>query len=294
MPLSHASEVDETLKERGSHGSYELPIETYTDNCYIFQSLYNHWHNEMELIYVDDGRGFARLNRESIRLKKGYLLIINSGVLHSMKTDMQSILCYKSIVFHPEFLSGCAGDWFQECVIAPLLEHRLEITHLITPTDERYSSLESLFMEIHECHKHKQSYYYAKLKSLFFDFFYELLAGNYLIPADNQQPKNITVMKQVFDYIREHYSEPLTVGELTNLSHYSENYFMKLFKEYTGKTLISYINDYRLEQAKALLLHTDLSITEIALCTGFNSTSYFIKKFQEANGCSPHKYRKQS
>ena len=69
---------------------------------------------------------------------------------------------------------------------------------------------------------------------------------------------------------------------------------MKLFKEYTGKTLISYINDYRLEQSKGLLLHTDLSITEIALRTGFNSTSYFIKKFQEANDCSPHKYRKQS
>lgn len=294
MPHTHASEVDETLKELSSHGSYELPIETYTDNCYIFHALYNHWHNEMELIYVDDGKGFARLNKETIRLKKGYLLIVNSGVLHSMKTDMQNILCYKSIVFHPEFLSGCAGDRFQECVVAPLLEHRLEVAHLITHEDDRYWPLQTIFMQIHECHKHKEPYYYVKLKSLFFEFFYELLMGNYLIPADTQQHKNIAVMKQVFDYIRNHYSEPLTVSELTALSHYSENYFMKLFKEYTGKTLISYINDFRLEQSKTLLLHTDLSITDIALRTGFNSTSYFIKKFQEANGSSPHKYRKQS
>ena len=50
MPIP-TIEVDDTLKERSSHGSFELPIETYTDNCEIFHSLYNHWHDEMELIY---------------------------------------------------------------------------------------------------------------------------------------------------------------------------------------------------------------------------------------------------
>ena len=67
---------------------------------------------------------------------------------------------------------------------------------------------------------------------------------------------------------------------------------MKLFKQYTGKTVASYLNDFRLEKAKALLLHTDASITDIALDVGFNNTSYFIKKFQQANQLSPHKYRK--
>ena len=36
--------VDETMKELETHGSFELPVETYTDNCVIFRSLYNHWH----------------------------------------------------------------------------------------------------------------------------------------------------------------------------------------------------------------------------------------------------------
>ena len=57
---------------------------------------------------------------------------------------------------------------------------------------------------------------------------------------------------------------------------------MKLFKQYTGKTAAAYLNDYRLEKAKSLLLHTDASVTDIALDVGFNNTSYFIKKFQEA------------
>ena len=94
------------------------------------------------------------------------------------------------------------------------------------------------------------------------------------------------------DYINEHYQEQLTVKELTEMSNYSEYYFMKLFKQYTGKTVASYLNDFRLEKAKVLLLHSDRSITEIALDVGFNNTSYFIKKFQQANLVSPHKYRK--
>ena len=67
---------------------------------------------------------------------------------------------------------------------------------------------------------------------------------------------------------------------------------MKLFKEYTDKTLISYINDLRIEKSRTLLLHTDSSVTEVALAVGFNNTSYFIKKFQQATGISPNKFRR--
>ena len=67
---------------------------------------------------------------------------------------------------------------------------------------------------------------------------------------------------------------------------------MKLFRQYTGKTLVEYINDFRMEKAKYFLTHSDAPVTEIAMQVGFNSTSYFIKKFQQSNKVSPHKYRK--
>ena len=119
-----------------------------------------------------------------------------------------------------------------------------------------------------------------------------MLIGNYIVPTDTEQNRNLASIKMVLDYINEHYQEQLTVKELTEMSNYSEYYFMKLFKQYTGKTVASYLNDFRLEKAKVLLLHSDRSITEIALDVGFNNTSYFIKKFQQANLVSPHKYRK--
>ena len=156
--------VDETMKELETHGSFELPVETYTDNCEIFRSLYNHWHKEMEIICIDKGNGLARLNRETLRLKEGDLLIVNSGVLHGIKSDSRHILYYRSVVFDLSFLAGPAGDLCQEKVISLLMENRAEFTHLITPANENYNNIFHLFCEIHKCHKEKPPFYYMKLK----------------------------------------------------------------------------------------------------------------------------------
>ena len=252
-------EVDDTLKERSSHGSFELPIETYTDNCEIFHSLYNHWHDEMELIYIESGSGLVRLNKEILRVKAGDLIIVNRGVLHGIKTDLKNILYFRSIVFDLNFLSGPAGDLCQERVISLLMENQAEFTHIISRSDDNYGNICLLFDKIHTCHK--------------------------------EENKSLASIKKILDYINLNYSQSLTAAELTALSNYSEYYFMKLFKQYTGKTLIAYINDLRIEKSKPLLLHSDSSVTEIALEVGFNNTSYFIKKFQQATGMSPHKFR---
>ena len=285
--------VDETMKELETHGSFELPVETYTDNCEIFRSLYNHWHREMEIICIDQGKGLARLNRETIRLKKGDLLIVNSGVIHGIRSDNRNILYYRSVVFDLNFLSGSAGDLCQEKVMVLLMENKAEFTHVITDADKNYEQLYHLFCEIHQCHNEKKPYYYIHLKALFYEFFYEMFTGNYIITTDAEQNRNLLSVKKVLEYISIHYREPLSVKELSGISNYSEFYFMKLFKQYTGKTAAAYLNDYRLEKAKSLLLHTDNSVTDIAAEAGFNNTSYFIKKFQEANQISPHKFRKK-
>ena len=101
---------------------------------------------------------------------------------------------------------------------------------------------------------------------LFFDFFYEMLTKHYIIPVSTEQNKSLAAVKEVLDHISLHYQENLTVSELSGLSNYSEYYFMKLFRQYTGKTLVEYINDFRMEKAKYLLTHSDAPVTEIASC----------------------------
>ena len=212
-------EVDDTLKERNSHGSFELPIETYTDNCEIFHSLYNHWHDEMELIYIESGSGLVRLNKEILRVKAGDLIIVNRGVLHGIKTDLKNILYFRSIVFDLNFLSGPAGDLCQERVISLLMDNQAEFTHIISRSDDNYGNICQLFDRIHACHKEKKPYYFVKLKALFFSFFYEMLMGNYITPADKEENKSLASIKKILDYINLNYSQTLIAAELTALSN---------------------------------------------------------------------------
>ena len=87
--------VDETMKELETHGSFELPVETYTDNCEIFRSLYNHWHKEMEIICIDKGNGLARLNRETLRLKREIFSLSTAVFCMESKPDSRHILYYR-------------------------------------------------------------------------------------------------------------------------------------------------------------------------------------------------------
>ena len=68
-------------------------------------------------------------------------------------------------------------------------------------------------------------------------------------------------------------------------------YFCRLFKQYTGKTPIEYLNNYRIEQAAKLLIETNDSITDIAFDCGFENTSYFIRKFKAQKSATPKQYR---
>ncbi len=74
--------------------------------------------------------------------------------------------------------------------------------------------------------------------------------------------------------------------------HYSPNYLGTTFKKETGNSLNSYILSLRIEEAKELLVNSDLKSTDIAMSTGFSSSSYFAFSFKKAVGMSPREYRK--
>lgn len=99
-------------------------------------------------------------------------------------------------------------------------------------------------------------------------------------------------LRPVFAYMKQHYQERITLEQLASSLHMNKNYFCKFFKQKVGKTPFSYLNEYRINQAAALLLTTDAPITEIAMNTGFDNMSYFIRQFKHCKGCTPSVFRK--
>lgn len=290
--LIKAVETDDSQQEILKHGTKDLPIESYQDNCEIFKAIYSHWHKEMEIMYIEKGSGVAKLNTDTLKLKKGDILLINSETLHHIKSDRRNVLYFKSVVFDLSFLSGTPGDLCQEQILSQIMENQARFIHLIHPEDLGYQEIRSLFSQIFDSHRKKAEYFYMELKGLFYQFFFQMLTYNYIVTEAPKDRKNLAAIKDAIRYMNEHYQEEMNISDLAALSFYNENYFMRLFKEYTGKTLTRYLTELRIEKSRYLLLHTNLSITDIAFETGFNSASYFIRKFQELNGETPQKLRK--
>lgn len=77
------------------------------------------------------------------------------------------------------------------------------------------------------------------------------------------------------------------------ISEYNYSYpqFMRLFKKYTGKTMIDYITELRMDYAADLLVSTDKTEMEVASFVGYDSFCFFINRFKSKFGVTPRKYK---
>ena len=94
-------------------------------------------------------------------------------------------------------------------------------------------------------------------------------------------------------YLDEHYTEHITLELLSQKFFINKYYLTKIFKETYGVTIISYIEERRITQAKNLLRFTDMTVNEISTAIGLNDANYLTRRFRKIEGMSPGEYRKK-
>jgi YesN/AraC family two-component response regulator len=102
------------------------------------------------------------------------------------------------------------------------------------------------------------------------------------------------IVKQASAFIQQNYGRSFSLEELSETIGVSKSYLSRIFKMDMGISLWDYLNRFRNQKAKELLLLTDVSITEIAAEVGYEDAGYFSRVFREISGCSPRAYRNQA
>ena len=103
--------------------------------------------------------------------------------------------------------------------------------------------------------------------------------------------KSNLIAEQVKAYINAHYSEDLTLQDISDALHISIYYLAHVFKQQTGYSPKQYMLRRRLGEAQTLLISTDLSITDISLAVGYGNPNHFDRMFSKYIGMSPSSYR---
>ncbi|MBN1260352.1 MAG: substrate-binding domain-containing protein [Anaerolineae bacterium] len=99
------------------------------------------------------------------------------------------------------------------------------------------------------------------------------------------------LVRQAMAFIHEHYANPISRSDIAQHVALSDDYLTFCFRKELGVTPITYLNRFRVNQARRLLTETHKSITEIALEIGFSDSGYFSRVFRREVGLSPEAYR---
>lgn len=99
------------------------------------------------------------------------------------------------------------------------------------------------------------------------------------------------IIREVMNYVEFHLQEELDLQALADRFAVNASYLSRRFRQETGSTLTEYVNRKRIERAMALLITTDLPVSEISAAVGILDNSYFSRIFRKQTGMTPREYR---
>ena len=250
-----------------------------------------HWHEEFEFGYVIAGTEEVSTTGKTYRFHENEGYFINSNVLTTMK-NIESCVT-DSHLFHATFLSGHFRSIFETKYINPVLQNKkIELIEIRGTTKAQQKILAKL-RQAAALHGEKDIEF--QIRNLFSEIWMLLLEE--IKQMDEIAPPVSTVNQErllsMMSYIQENYAYKISLEEIASSAMISTREALRCFQSSIHETPFEYLMSYRVEMAKKLLRATSLSVTDIALQTGFSSSAYFSKIFKRSCHMTPLAYRKE-
>ncbi len=277
----------EHYHENLKRGEQNFPISFYfVDSSHPRYQMSCHWHDDLELIYILEGKFTATLNGEDIVMGAGDTLFVMGGQLHAGFAENCK---YQVTVFDPQLLFHLPDPC--KAYIHGLLNGNAAVTsYYSAEKKEIHDSVRQLFLSALEEREEQNSLLiYGSLLHFFGCLYKEHVCERTALPH-RSDARNVRHLKRVLEYISIHYREPISLDELAKTANMNPKYFCRFFKKMTRRTPVDYVNYHRIECACRALISTEKNVTEVAFDCGFNDISYFIKTFREHKGVTPGKY----
>lgn len=250
-----------------------------------------HWHTGIEIIMPIENGYTVIVGEEHRVLGEGDIALINSGVIHSLEappTGERIILQFDTALLYD----------LKE--METLLFMMKPLIYIPRNTDsDIYCFMQEKLTKIVREYDSSSTFREAMIYACLIEIFVELGRREvYRIETTENIPsvKKQTYIEAVMgacSYINQHYMENLTLEEVAGVSGFSKFHFTRIFKQYMNMTFYEYLNSKRVKRAEELLYNQEMSITDIAMNSGFSSLSAFNRTFKTFKNCAPSEYRKQ-
>ncbi len=265
-----------------------LELITLNDAVVSFSRLfantvrYHHWHQCLEILYVEEGFGVAIVDNRHYTMRPGRLFFFPPFTLHKVMVDEQAEAIYRRTIIH--------------------LDHHAVLKTLrdFPQAQQRLQTLSrrggpAWVADVAACHSHidylfscyPQPMNSESVASLLISLFAMLPAARDGAPGDSR-----SIASQAMIWLDEHYQHKFSLDALAQELGKSRSYVSRKFHAETGEKIHDYLNTLRLRKACECLLHSDESVRDIAARVGFSDVTWFISSFKRGIGETPLQYRK--
>jgi len=250
-----------------------------------------HIHPLLEIGVMISGTLLLQTVKEEYLLRAGDVFIgrpfeAHAGSSQQSEGSTEWILClFAASIFHriPSSVHFMA-PFYASNGISPVLPASSSHAQAILELATRAVALED---SRNAAWQARQYILFARILEHIYDFQAEATK----LPANNHL-LNFRML-QVVEYIMQHYTEPLSMSDLSSIAGLGKTHFYQNFKKITSLSPNAFINHLRIQKAMSLLLHTDLPILEIAFECGFSTLSAFNKNFKAQVHHAPSEYRQR-
>jgi len=255
-----------------------------------------HRHEFFELAYINSGSAEHCINGQVSTITKGDYFILEPSNVHYFKKTGNENLIVTNVMFLPELIDYSLKDTTR---LGPIFKHYLiegKSKHKTISID----CYPTLFKDNNDviCNIIKNLEKEFNQKNFAYQEIARTLVVQILIYSIRTASKQTnlectTFSKMLIEEIEKNPGSNRILQRFSKKVNYSESYISKKFKEETGSTFVSYLQNYRIELCCRLLANSDLSVSEIAEKIGYSDWSFFHKLFKNKKNCTPNEYRKK-
>lgn len=274
---------------------YKLFVRTHQQGTE--RELLFHTHSYYEIYIFHKGQCKYLVDNRIYDLQSGDIIVMDGKSLHKPFVSGEEQNYERSIV---QF----SFDW-----ITPLLTF-LDSNYLVEPFENKHHSIYRTNNNLHFKRimekiitleeilntgnlAESENELKVKLADLLFSI--NQLERITIIDGDQVNNEKKKYIQLVTDYVKDHFSQKITLEEIAENINLSKSYIVHLFKEQTGFTVMEYLMHYRLIQFLHLAsIYPDKSIKELSFQCGFESEAHFSRFFKKHVGLSPREYRKKT
>lgn len=293
--------VEKNLKENLLHGDYSFPVDIHKDYFPPSEKAGQrhyipcHWHPEVEILLVTEGSLHFQADLAEYDILPGEAIFVNSNQLHAGYPTSEGDTRMHSIIFHPSFLYGKESSLIYQKYVRPLLENAAFPSCHLKPDDDEQAQFLKLMDQCYYLHKNQPANWELELLTTMTGCWEKLWNLNcrkaLQIPVSRKASRDQQNIRAFLDFVHEHYAEKLTLADMADAAALSPGECGRLCNRVLHQTPMNYLLSYRIEQSIPDLLKHELSITEIALKTGFSGSSYYAETFRRMKGVSPREFR---